>query len=178
MAATLIFIKHIMFRQGLVNSYETYRSQMITMLARVGLTPPQLAGLRWKLELIEQVSASFQKVIVLVIISFFQDSLLGPRGELLYTIEMDLMTRPGWVNFSARKLLSKKMAKDRVLCKNNRTNFISIIQPSFPIAQQFNGENLGLSILSRIPPVPSSLWFRLINVSNGELLNVSPWPRV
>ena len=84
-----------MFRQGLVNSYETYRSQMITMLARVGLTPPQLAGLRWKLELIEQVSASFQKVIVLVIISFFQDSLLGPRGELLYTIEMDLMTRPG-----------------------------------------------------------------------------------
>ena len=65
------------------------------MLARVGLTPPQLGGLRWKLELIEQVSASFQKNIVLVIISFFQDSLLGPRGELLYTIEMDLMTKPG-----------------------------------------------------------------------------------
>lgn len=86
-----------MFRQGLVNSYETSRTGMITMLARVGLTPPRLAGLRWKLELIEQVSdASFQKNIVLVIIiSFFQDSLLGPRGELLYTIEMDLMTRPG-----------------------------------------------------------------------------------
>ena len=65
------------------------------MLARVGLTPPQLGGLRWKLELIEQVSASFQKNIVLVIISLFQDSLLGPRGELLYTIEMDLMTKPG-----------------------------------------------------------------------------------
>ena len=70
MVATLIFIKHIMFRQGLVNCYETSRSQMIMMLARVGLTPPQLGGLRWKLELIEQVSASFQKNIVLVIISF------------------------------------------------------------------------------------------------------------
>ena len=44
-----------MFRQALVTSYETCRAQMVLMLSRVGHSPPQLSGLRWKLELIEQV---------------------------------------------------------------------------------------------------------------------------
>ena len=85
-----------MFRQGLLNCYESYKSQIILMLARVGLLAPQLSGLRWKLELIEQVCFCSEN-IVLVNIPFFKDSLLGPRGELLYTIEMDLVTgaRPG-----------------------------------------------------------------------------------
>ena len=45
-----------MFRQVLANCYEEARSQMTVMLSGVGLIAPQLLDLRWKLELIEQVS--------------------------------------------------------------------------------------------------------------------------
>jgi len=62
-----------MFRLGLLQSYEKHRTRLMINLSRFGLFVPKLVDLRWKLELIEQ------------------DNLLCKRGELIYTIEMDIL---------------------------------------------------------------------------------------
>ena len=61
-----------MFRQGLANCYEEARSQMTVMLSGVGLIAPQLLDLRWKLELIEQVSHqnNVKLMVQLILLSF------------------------------------------------------------------------------------------------------------
>ena len=61
-----------MFRQVLANCYEEARSQMTVMLSGVGLIAPQLLDLRWKLELIEQVSHqnNVKLMVQLILLSF------------------------------------------------------------------------------------------------------------
>jgi len=60
-------------RLELLQSYEKHRTRLMINLSRFGLFVPKLVDLRWKLELIEQ------------------DNLLCKRGELIYTIEMDIL---------------------------------------------------------------------------------------
>ena len=82
---------------------------MLQKLSRIGVCTPQLADLRWKLELIEQVYIyqGLDIFIHYIFTSYYlsmycnayilftnlvQDSVLGARGELLYTIEMDVVS--------------------------------------------------------------------------------------